>query len=424
MMRVFGKRKPGAVPARTEPKLPEPEAGLPPILIPRSAADSEDPADFVLALVNYVNAMQEHGHFQRDEISQNAMRSYHTDYYLAQVANGGHGQFVGNSGWVPVIIQDIRDGLAAMQLDGYSAIFSELCSLIDSDAQRAKAIADGGGFGEIDPAIQALDSRFYEPDCYKVITPANARWLRTLPELEIVEDEAYAARMQALFEANPKLAVRKATAERARFQHMITDPLQVAGRLLAMESRRMPFRLVSHGNIETAPDGREGTAWLIAVGDGQARMFLFDDAVILCDTYLPDGRLITPELHAQEQEKMMAGDFDGMAGWAESSNREVARVEAGLVNEAIEMAGRLPVVTAGNMLARKLGDDEEMVSVSPGMKHNSGTWLWVLETNKRAGLFGFQHDGVKMINFDASPLIHLDESEMRAAYAFEQDDSS
>ncbi len=411
MFGIFGKRK-------VETTAAVVSKGRPPIVVPRSVYDGADPADLVLAVVNYVNAMFQHGQFQRDELPRSALMAYHSDFYLAQVANGGHGQFVGNSGWVPVIVEDIRLGLQAMRAGPYAGIFTDLVRLIESDKARAKTIADGGGFGEIDPAIKALDDRFFAQDCYKTLTPAIAAFLRGLPELEVVADASYSARMNALFAANPQLHVRRAQALRDRFQHNITDPVQVAARLLAVESVRLPFRSISHANAATAPDGREGMAWLVTMGEGRARMFLFPDAAILCDSYLASGELITDDLHNRQKAALEAGDLTALDQWSQITHKEVARVPAQLIEDMIAEAKSLPVITAGVLLAKRLG--EEMTDLSPGFQHSSGALLWLMETRTRAGWFGFQEDGVKLIGLDGTMLASLSLDELRAAMAFER----
>lgn len=417
MVNIFS-RKPPPEPPRPSPR-PRP-VEQPPIVVRRSVVESGDAAALVQAVVDYVNAMVLEGQYRHDELAPQAMWSYRTDYYIAQVTNGGHGQFVGNSRWAQPIIDHVRNGLAAMSAAPCDSIFDDLCKLVASDSQRAKAIADGRGFGDISPAIKALDDRFFAAKCYEAITPANAAWLRTLPNLEIVDDAGFAERMRELFRANPLLALRTQQAERAKLEFALTDPMQVAARLLAVASRRLPFRFISHGNHDKAPDGREGMAWMIALGQGQARMFVFDDEAILCDVQLPDGRTISPELRAEHDKLLKARDFEHLKLYNHLTNVEVARIPVSLITEAREAAAKHPVVTAAQLLVRKLSKDEKVVSISPASKHNSGAMLWLVETAQRVGVLGFANGGATLLKPGGEPLAVLSPAELETAVFFEQ----
>ena len=208
------------------------EGRVPSIVVRQSAYASSKQTDIVSDAVDFVNYMQQQGAYLRNEIPPNSFLIYHTDYYLAQVANGGHGQFVGNSGWNPIIIKDINEGLAAMNAEPYRSIFSDLCRLIESDKERAERIAEGSGFGEIDPAIKALDERFFEHDTYETFSPMIAHWLRSLPELEVASDANYTQRVQELCDANPQREARLAVHHEQVLNANLENPLWVAGQLL------------------------------------------------------------------------------------------------------------------------------------------------------------------------------------------------
>lgn len=417
MINIFSRKPPPEPPRPT----PRPRAvPQPPIVVRRSVVERGDAAALVQAVVAYVNAMTEQGQYRREELAPQAMWSYHVDYYLGEVANGGHGQFVGNSRWARPVIEDVRNGLAAMAAAPYDTIFGDLCKLIEADEERAKEIARGRGFGDINPAIKSLDDRFFAAKCYETITPANSAWLKSLPNLEIVEDARFAERMRELFRANPLLALRTEQAERAKLEFALTDPMQVAARLLAVASRRLPFRFISHGNHDKAPDGREGMAWMIALGQGQAHMFVFDDVALLCDVQLSDGQILTPQLRAQHEKQLRAGDRSSLPLYAEMKNVEVARIPASLINEAREAAAKHPVVTAAQLLVRKLSKDEKVVSISPAMKHNSGAMLWLVETAQRVAVLGFANGGATLLKPGGEPLAVLSPAELETAVFFEK----
>src|SRR3954452_22579319 len=89
------------------------------VVVPRKALEAaQDPekADYLTgAVVDYVNQIQRVGVFTRGELPAAAMQAYHADYYLAQVNNGGHSQFIGNTGiaMLPTTSGDALAGLEA-----------------------------------------------------------------------------------------------------------------------------------------------------------------------------------------------------------------------------------------------------------------------------------------------------------------------
>lgn len=113
------------------------------------------------ALVDIVNQLTGPGEYLREELPVEAFWSYHTDYYLAQVNNGGHGQFARNSGWTDAVNADIRNGLRAMTLSSTEEIFSEFERFARNEPTRFTVAREDGGFGDIDPVIADLDARFF-----------------------------------------------------------------------------------------------------------------------------------------------------------------------------------------------------------------------------------------------------------------------
>ena|SRR5688500_10236843 len=97
-----------------------------PIVVRRSVFEDADDWKIVSAVINeYVNPLMHRGYYLRSELPPNVMRSYHTDYYMAQVANGGHGQFMHNSRMEPLILRDIREGLAAIGIEHHVGLFRD-----------------------------------------------------------------------------------------------------------------------------------------------------------------------------------------------------------------------------------------------------------------------------------------------------------
>jgi hypothetical protein len=214
---------------------------VPNIIVPKSAFESNDPHDLVQAVVNFVNGTIREGIFTRDEIPPNAMNSYHADYYYAQVLNGGHGQYSGNSSWLHFTINDCQRGLELMQAGAFLACHTELVIFAKEYPERHSAACKGSGFGSIDPIISNLDDRFFAAEREVRMVTIHAAWLKTLPEIRVVDDTAYKAELNALYARNAKAAQRKAEQEKAAQQDFLKDPLHQAFTYLCLRAKPDPI---------------------------------------------------------------------------------------------------------------------------------------------------------------------------------------
>jgi hypothetical protein len=197
------------------------------IIVPKKAYESESPYELVQSVVNFVNFALRHAYFNRDEIAQNAMRSYHVDYYLAQVNNGGHSQFAANRNMLDVILKDIEEGLVAMRHDA-ATIYKRFLTFSKAEPGRMANVLKGGGFGDIDRFMHGLDKEFYALDRARPLINANRDWLKSLPELQVVADDDYIPVTDALAASNKHAAARKAERERLTREDDARDPLKQA----------------------------------------------------------------------------------------------------------------------------------------------------------------------------------------------------
>jgi hypothetical protein len=111
-------------------------AGSRPVILSATAVAGGQAEEIVLSNVRVVNALREE-YLRNEEISEDALRSYYVDYYLAEVENGGFSQFVYNSEWDPEIVSRVRAGLPAMGAVKHRAWF-------DARARRVDALGDKG----------------------------------------------------------------------------------------------------------------------------------------------------------------------------------------------------------------------------------------------------------------------------------------
>ncbi len=139
------------------------EGRLTTVIVPRkwvdAAATPEGDYHMSAAIVDYVNDVQQAGVFARHEMPAKAMQAYHADYYLAQVNNGGHSQFIGNSGeLLRTITADALAGLEAMGARTQHQILIEMAAW--AVANPADAGAQDGFSVRAEP-LDGLDKRFY-----------------------------------------------------------------------------------------------------------------------------------------------------------------------------------------------------------------------------------------------------------------------
>ena len=250
--------------------------GLPVIIVPQSAYDSEKAYSLPSAVVDFVNRAIGHAQFHRHEIPVQAMQAFHVDYYIAQVNNGGHSQYVGNSGWHQYQIDDIRAGLSAIGIEDGIELYEDLCAFADSNPEEFRAGMDACGFGQFPEFFQKADKLFFA-GLNDRLMKGNSDWIRSLDCLLVLEDEQYRKTMKELSRRNPEAAQRGAEAAARAKARLDSDPIVQACRALGALSPPVPVQVerwlnMVHAegpsgergfNITVETDGGDiGTAWL------------------------------------------------------------------------------------------------------------------------------------------------------------------
>lgn len=194
----------------------------PEILVTLADRDSADAEALPEALVRFCTWCIEEAWLVRDEVQPDAWPIYHANHYIAEVRNGGHGQFAGNSAMRTEVLDDIELGLARLGLDDLMGIFRRFRSALAQDAALKAVVMDGGGFGEIPAAIRALDDAFLaSPDPKRFFVQAS-NWLKAAPTVPPLTPRELRARQAAIIASNALLDQRRAVALRqppgARFK--------------------------------------------------------------------------------------------------------------------------------------------------------------------------------------------------------------
>ncbi|WP_372623043.1 hypothetical protein [Falsiroseomonas sp.] len=123
-------------------------------------------------------------------------------YYLVQVENGGHGQFVFKSGPCRATLEGIGNLLAAADFPELHAIFREFVTLIESPEARAAAL-EAGGFEGTPDELTRLDRRFFSLCDGDAKRARLGDWARRLPRLRWLSVEKLNEERPAVLSSAP-----------------------------------------------------------------------------------------------------------------------------------------------------------------------------------------------------------------------------
>lgn len=200
------------------------------VVVPRSALEAaREPkkAEYLTcAVVDYVNQIQRAGVYMGDELPAVAMQAYHSDYYLARVMNGGHSQFIGNTGaaQLPITAGDAVAGLKAMGAGAQHQILLEMMAWVEANPGEAAA---QNGFTQRAAVLKSLDTRFYEAERQQPMTPLAARWIASWPELQAVTPDQYPSEIERLAQLHPYWSQRQIWRSVRRIRFQMTDRVQI-----------------------------------------------------------------------------------------------------------------------------------------------------------------------------------------------------
>jgi hypothetical protein len=192
-----------------------------------AARDSKNAGYLTGAVVEFVNEIQRIGVYSGRELPAVAMQAYHADYYLAQVYNGGHSQFIRNTGikMLPTTSGDALAGLKAMGASAQHQILQEMIAWVEAHPGEA---ALQNIIENRPAALKALDNRFYEAERQQPMTPLAAQWIAGWPELNPVAKEQYASEIERVAQLNPYLSQRRIWRSVHGIRFQMTDSVQIA----------------------------------------------------------------------------------------------------------------------------------------------------------------------------------------------------
>jgi hypothetical protein len=317
------------------------------VIVPESAFEQSEYRDYeiVQTVVDYVNVMLDRGLYHRHELPQFALQAYYADYYLAQVNNGGHSQFIHNSGRkAKQIFADALAGLTAMGATAQAGLLQEMIAWFD--ANPAIANEQTGFSGGRAPFLDGLDDRFYDAEKIDPISRRAAEWISQWSDLRKVDDSSWAAEIETLVLANGKRGKRLSSARIARFHHSVTDTLHAAVALAAAAAEPPEALINIHGGYQTDIHGEEEMAWVVDT-DGGMRFAVVNDGGARLYEYIEEGGTALTDYRPPA-----AGVLLGT-------------VESSAVDALIVYATRRPIAAAGDLLLRRARPMVEDAVMSP-----------------------------------------------------------
>lgn len=339
------------------------------VVVPHRALEAaQDPekADYLTAaVVDYVNEIQRTGAYTRDELPVVSMQAYHTDYYFAQVMNGGHSQFIGNTGvaMLPTTSADALAGLKAMGANAQHQILQEMMAWVKANANEAAA---QNGFSQRAPALEALDTRFYEAERQEPMIPLAARWIANWPELQTVAADQYASEIERLAQLHPHWSQRQIWRSVRRIRFQMTDRVEitVAAACGAVAPEPELKLLVIRGSNQDVEE--EYTAFEVKTDQG-ARVCVYEKAGGQLYEYGPGSRGPKPaDIH--EILKVLPPSLVGA---------RLSVVAADIVEKFSRVAEQNLAAEAIDLLLRNSGLDPGAIITALAVNDDQATWYAV-----------------------------------------------
>ncbi|WP_316015043.1 DUF4375 domain-containing protein [Roseobacter sp. HKCCA0434] len=336
-----------------------PRPRLPGVPVAAEAVATIDtaPHDLIGSMIDSLNALRDQALYRFEELPPQTVQAYYSDYWLAQVLNGGHSQFLHNSGRAPEIFEAVDGGLAAMGASEHRAIFARMrdWAATHPDEAAAQTGFSGGRASELDE----LDSRFYDLENLTPLAPILARWLaatdalRPVPRADIPQAIAAAAR------ANPAAEHRAMARRIGQVRYMLTDPHYAGFGIAATRVPGWSALIALGGGSYREIEGRQQLAFHVETTSGPCFGVLDAQGARLYARHQPDN----PVIDMQDPDDVSAAMRDGrMAAMKQPGVGALkAAVPAAELTRVTQLCRDMDAATAVDLLLRREKTD-------PGLK--------------------------------------------------------
>lgn len=367
------------------------------VIVPRSsleaAGNPENADQLTAAIVDYVNDVQRAGVYARHELPAKAMQAFHADYYLAEVNNGGHSQFIHNSdALLAVVIADALAGLQAMGAQIQHQILSKMAAWVDANSAEA---ATQDGFDSRAEALDELDQRFYDAEDAAPITLLAARWIAGWPELRMVADEEYAAAIDAIAAMNPFLGPRLVWRNTRDFRYQLSDSLQLGVAAACGAVAPEPeVKTVVRAGAYLSIEGQQCLAFGVGTDKG-ARLCVCDGT----------GARLYEFAEAKPSAQSTPEPLSSLAAGALLSS-----VSAQTIAGFASMAAETHTAEAIDLLLRTANLDPKAMLTAWKLHADGATWIAL--TGERRVVVTTSHRGAQLSTGDGAPVLTLTRAEI------------
>lgn len=240
------------------------------LVLPQDAATSPDPYALIQCNIDFINHLLQNASFTPAQIIPEPYWSYQVDYYLCQVKNGGHVQYLHNSRittpQMKPAIESAQRGLAAMGAADFAEIYEDLLKIVSQEPID-------------EAAIDSLDDRFWKLDV-NGMNKKNREFLLTLPSLRLVPTETWIAELEKLARLNPQFEERANEIRYERAQQEANDPFLKIANNLCREAQRDFVHFA--GRRRCKLDGKTAMGIYMLTDKGPAVMMAFETELVLC----------------------------------------------------------------------------------------------------------------------------------------------
>jgi len=284
------------------------------------------------AIVEFTNHIRAAAQYANHELPREVLGIYYADYYLAQVNNGGHSQYVGNSG--KGLAANIDYALQGLETIGAEEQYRTLAGLKAWITANPEEAAAQNGFSIRAPELETLDARFFDAEKRASITDLAARWITSWPNLETIDDKRYGERLRALAGLNPNFDIRRIwrASEQNRFN--LTDKLQITVAVACGAVEPEPdVKIRINAGRYTELNGQSVVEWGVTTDKGLRYAIVHDNGGTLRET-VPDA---SPKSRAR------------------TAGRQIASVSAQMVRKFVDAAERSNAGVSIDLVMQRAG---------------------------------------------------------------------
>jgi len=243
-----------------------------------------DPYNLVDEVINYVNTLIQS--YKRNEIPLQAFEIYHTDYYLAQINNWWHSQFILNSKCSAENFSDIENCFIKMNAMDFLQIFKEFTKWISENPEKANK-QTWFTWGT-DDFLDTLDEKFYklnkmnsEENYLSILMTQYIHWL---DNLRIVKKENIEKALQNILDLNPNKRLKNILRMVWKTEYFLTNKLFYSFSLAGWSNQKIWPLIALWGSLSI--DTGE-LAWVLKTLWWRKMWIIKDDGVYVYEQEIP-----------------------------------------------------------------------------------------------------------------------------------------